>query len=87
MSLTLLDELEDQIILFLRLHRHKVHAVLAAYVAAVQPVDLPVGESWDVPAEEVMVASVEELLWSWSKKQRLSLKPESNSFWKVILLI
>jgi hypothetical protein len=63
--LTLLDKLEDQIVLLLCLHRDEVHAVLAADVAAVQPVNLPVGQRGDVAAVEVVVSPVEEFLWSW----------------------
>lgn len=64
----MLDKLEDKIVFFLRLHGDQVHAVLAADVATVQPVELLVGQLGDMPTVEVVVPSVEELLWSCKRK-------------------
>lgn len=63
----MLDEPEDEVVLFLALHGYKVHAVLAAYVAGVQPVHARVAILWVVTAEEVVVSTVEEFFWPWSE--------------------
>lgn len=60
-----LDQAEDQVVLLLRLDGGQVHAVLTADVASVQPVELLVGQRGHVAGEEVVLALVLELLWTW----------------------
>lgn len=60
----LLDQAVDHVVLLLGLDGHKVHAVLPANVAGVQPVDLLVGVGGRVGAVEVVVVAQSELLWS-----------------------
>jgi hypothetical protein len=60
-QLTLLDESPDEHVLRRRLEGHEVHAVLAADVAALQPVHLVVLESLDPAGVEVAVAVVGEV--------------------------
>lgn len=57
-----LDQAEDEVVLLLRLQGDQVHAVLAAQVARVQPVDLAAGQRRHVAAEEEVLAAVVELL-------------------------
>ena len=63
-----LDEAEDQVVLLLGLDRHEVHAVFTADVAAVQPVELLVGQGGNVTREEVVLAFVLELLGAWREE-------------------
>lgn len=48
--IVLLDDTEDQVVLLLGLQCDQIHAVFAAQITAVQPVDLPVGQSGHVGA-------------------------------------
>lgn len=60
--LTLLDEPEDHVVLFLSFHRDEVHAVLSANVPGVQPVYLLIGVSRHVSTVEIIVTPEVELL-------------------------
>lgn len=64
-DIVLLDQTEDQVVLFLRLQRHQVHAVLAADVAAIQPVYSLIGKGGHVSTVEIVVSTVLELLRTW----------------------
>ena len=59
-----LHNVEDDVVLLLRLHAYGVHAVLAAGVAGLEPVYFFVAVAGCVPGEEVPVAFVEELFWA-----------------------
>lgn len=63
-NVVLLDQLEDEVVLFLGLDGDGVHAVLAANVTSLEPVDTLRGQLGDVSAVEVVVALVVELLES-----------------------
>lgn len=62
--LTLLDQLENHIILFFRLDGHQVHAVLPADVSGFQPVDLGRFVLLRVSAVEVIVTIKREFFRS-----------------------
>lgn len=68
--LTLLYESEDHVVFLLGFDGDEVHAVFPADVPAVQPVDLPAAQFWDMVAEEVVMASEEELFGSWKRNDR-----------------
>lgn len=63
-DVVLLDQLEDKVVLFLGLDGDGVHAVLAADVTGLEPVNTLRGQLGDVSAVEVVVALVVELLES-----------------------
>lgn len=58
----LLDQLEDEIVLLLRLNRNGIHAVLAADVTCFQPVDALCCVLGHMATVEVVVAFVVEFL-------------------------
>jgi hypothetical protein len=62
--LTLLDQSEDNVVLFLALHGHEVHAVFPTDVPCIQPIKSRVPVLGVVAAEEVVVSAIEELFWS-----------------------
>ena len=62
-NIILLNESEDHIVLVLTFYRHEVHAVFPADVSSIQPIHPLISVSWDVPAVEVIAASVVEFLW------------------------
>lgn len=49
-DIVLLNDTEDQVVLLLGLQGDQIHAVFAAQVTAIQPVDLPVGKRRHVGA-------------------------------------
>lgn len=66
----LLDQLEDEIVLLLRLNRNGVHAILAAEITGFEPVDALVGECGHFTAVEVVVTFVVELFGTWETKTK-----------------
>lgn len=61
-DVSLLNQSEDNVVLFLAFHRDKVHAVFSADVSCIEPINSQVTILVLVTAEEVVVASVEEFL-------------------------
>lgn len=69
--LTLLNELEDHIVLFLSLQRDEIHAIFSADVSRIEPINLLLRMGRHVAAEEVVVASEIELFRSCNKVETI----------------
>jgi len=68
--LTLLDQPENEVVLFLGFNRHEVHAIFPADVSRFQPIDFGRFVLLRVAAEEVIAPLVRELFRSLKRKPR-----------------
>lgn len=78
-----LDQTEDQVVLLLCFESDQIHAVFAAQVTRIQPVDLATGQCRHVTAKEQILATIVELLWTCCKCRRKSGSVRFNGIYVI----